>query len=79
MAVIAFGCFDMGDQDCFVCEGVRASRSSELGGFITACCVLIYTREQVCPPPSSSPMPEASVSLIPSSAIASIGASNPSH
>lgn len=55
MAVIAFGCFDMGDQDCFVCEGVRASRSLELGEFITACWVLIYTQVQVCYPLPSLP------------------------
>ncbi len=84
MAVIAFGCFDMGDQDCFVCEGVRASRSLDLGGFITACWILIYTRAQACyspplTPPLSSPEPVASVNLIPPSGIGTIGASNPSR
>lgn len=79
MAVIAFGCFDMGDQDCFVCEGVRASRSLELGEFITACWVLIYTQVQVCYPPlPPTPKRVASVCLIPLSGIGSIGASNPS-
>lgn len=33
---ISFGCCDTEDEDCFVCEGVRASRSLEMGGFITA-------------------------------------------
>lgn len=81
MAVITFGCCDMGDQDCFVCCGVRASRSLELGGFITACWLLIYTRALVAPTPTTpttTTMPVASVRLIPQSGINSIGASNPS-
>lgn len=35
-----------------LCVGVRASRSSALGEFITACWVLIYTQAQVCYTPA---------------------------
>lgn len=78
MAAIAFGCFDMGDQDCFVCEGVRAGRSLELGGFITACWVLIYTGAQVFqhyhPPHPFPPEPVASVCCAIPSSVGSIRA-----
>lgn len=81
MAVITIGWCDMGDRDCFVCESVRASRSSELGGFITACRLLIYTQALVTNPssnlkPTPTLMPAAYVCSV--SRVSTAEASNPS-